>query len=83
MGRPFCFRGSANINVLPTLIIQWNPSNADTVGTRLECPDLRGILISGVVIYIYTQDIRSGPHSVRTMVDVRISGVSARYRVPL
>ena len=34
--------------------IQWNPSNVDTVGTLSECPDWRGVLISGAVLY--TQD---------------------------
>ena len=29
MGRPFCFRGSANINVLPTLIIHQSTSLAE------------------------------------------------------
>ena len=33
--------------------LQWNPSrsNADTLGTHSECPDYRGVLISGVVLY--------------------------------
>ena len=31
--------------------LQSNPSNVDTLGTHSECPDLRGVLISGVVLY--------------------------------
>ena len=30
------------------MCVQWNPSNADTSGTHLKCPDYRGVLYSGV-----------------------------------
>ena len=28
--------------------VQWNPSNADTDGTKEKCPEYRGVPISGV-----------------------------------
>ena len=57
-------------------MITVEPSNMDTLGTRLECPDQRGVLISGVVVY--TQDTFWTVLSVHITVDVRNSGVSAR-----
>ena len=32
--------------------VQWNPSEKDTIGTAQKCPYKRGVLISGVVLYI-------------------------------
>ena len=57
--------------------IQWSPTDADTFGILSKCPDKRGVLISWVVLY--TRDNLKTAHSVCITVDIRTSGVSARW----
>ena len=45
----------SKFNLCSLNLVQWSPSIPDTLGTRKDHPDYRGILISGVkdVMYYY------------------------------